>query len=77
MKTIWQIREMDIEDLKDELTELGDRIKYDYSNSKDLKYLENYKTNLIIEYENTRKNIKKVLWHKQRAILVMYPKIHG
>ena len=38
MKTIWQIREMDIEDLKDELTELGDRIKYDHSNSKDLKY---------------------------------------
>jgi|TARA_S200002703_G_C3695734_1_gene213658 hypothetical protein len=38
MKTIWQIREMDTDDLIDELTEMRDRIKYDYSNMRDLKY---------------------------------------
>lgn len=38
MKTINEIKEMDIEDLKDELVELGDKIKYSYSNMRDIKY---------------------------------------
>ena len=38
MSDIIYLSKQGYEDLKDELTELGDRIKYDYSNSKDLKY---------------------------------------